>query len=55
MELGDRVVRLAAECGFDLAGFAAVDPVPDADRYRRWVADGMAGEMDYMTEAKRPL
>src|SRR5688500_17495828 len=48
-----KVIQWAAECGFDLVGVAAANPVPDADRYQRWAAEGMAGEMGYMTEPKR--
>ena len=31
------VRRLAAECGFDLAGVAAADPLPDGQWYQDWV------------------
>src|SRR5580658_470480 len=51
MVLTGRIVRdLAALCGFDLAGIAAPDPVPDFDRFQHWVQRGLAGEMRYMTD-----
>jgi epoxyqueuosine reductase len=44
-------IRAAArECGFELAGIASALPHPDADRYRRWLAAGYAGEMGYLTD-----
>jgi epoxyqueuosine reductase len=44
------VRNLAAECGFDLAGVALPNPVPDFDRFRHWVNRGLAGEMRYLTD-----
>jgi len=41
---------LAHECGFELAGVALASPNTDVDRYRRWVASGMAGTMSYLTD-----
>jgi epoxyqueuosine reductase len=42
------VKRLAAECGFELAGVARAEPLPEFELYREWVAAGMAGEMRYL-------
>lgn len=38
----------ARDLGFDLVGIAPAEPSRHADALRRWLADGMAGEMDYM-------
>ena len=47
------VKRLAAECGFDLAGVARAVPLPsDADRYLNWVDRGLAGAMGYLTDRR---
>jgi len=51
----EQIKTLAHECGFELAGIAAAAPVPEADYYRRWVADGMAGEMHYLTDRRAGL
>jgi epoxyqueuosine reductase len=42
------VRELARECGFELAGVAAAEPLPDHDWYREWVDAGFAGEMSYL-------
>ena len=34
--------------GFDLAGITALGPVGTAPRFRQWLAEGMAGEMQYL-------
>jgi epoxyqueuosine reductase len=47
--------KLARECGFELAGIAAAIPVPEAAYYQRWVADGFAGEMQYLTDRRAGL
>jgi epoxyqueuosine reductase len=44
------IKALARECGFELAGVAAAEPAPDVDRFERWLANGMAGEMKYLTD-----
>jgi epoxyqueuosine reductase len=44
----ETVKRLAAECGFELAGIAPAEPSPDFARYQAWLAAGMAGEMAYL-------
>ena len=46
----ETVKTLAHECGFELAGVAAAEPVPDTDRFERWLTRGMAGEMKYLTD-----
>jgi len=42
------VKALAAECGFELAGVAAAEPLEDFARYQQWLARGMAGELSYL-------
>jgi epoxyqueuosine reductase len=42
--------ELARECGFELAGVAAAQPVADRAWYGEWVASGFAGEMRYLTD-----
>jgi len=47
------VKQLARECGFELAGIAAAEPIPgDFARYESWVAAGMAGKMGYLTDRR---
>src|SRR5271170_2616673 len=41
----------ALAAGFDTAGIATVDPTPNdlaAQRFADWIAQGRAGEMDYL-------
>jgi epoxyqueuosine reductase len=46
-----RVKALAQECGFELAGIAAAEPLGDAfARYQAWVTAGMAGKMSYLAD-----
>jgi len=48
-----QVKRLARECGFELAGVARAEPLPDASRrYLDWVDRGMAGAMGYLTDRR---
>jgi epoxyqueuosine reductase len=42
------VKRLARECGFELAGIAPAEPLPEALFYLDWVRRGNAGEMGYL-------
>jgi len=49
------VRRLAAECGFELAGVAEAVPVPESRYYRVWVAAGMAGEMGYLKDKRADM
>jgi epoxyqueuosine reductase len=44
------VKRLAAECGFELAGITPAAPTTDAPLLFEWIAAGMAGEMRYLTD-----
>jgi epoxyqueuosine reductase len=39
---------LARQCGFELAGVAPAEPLPERAWYREWVASGFAGEMRYL-------
>jgi epoxyqueuosine reductase len=48
----ETVKRIVRECGFELAGVAPADPPADFARYESWVADGMAGEMRYLTDRR---
>src|SRR5579864_815249 len=47
-----RVASLARECGFELAGVAPAFPADDRERYQRWVAAGLAGDMAYLTDRR---
>jgi epoxyqueuosine reductase len=49
------VKRIARECGFELAGVARADPAEDFGRLERWAADGMAGDMRYLTDRRKDL
>ena len=51
----ERLKKLAHECGFELAGICTAQPSPDNQRYREWVAQGMAGEMRYLTDHRAEL
>jgi epoxyqueuosine reductase len=51
----ETVQTIARECGFELAGVAPVDPEGDFARYENWVAQGMAGEMRYLTDRRAEL
>ncbi|MEJ7605005.1 MAG: tRNA epoxyqueuosine(34) reductase QueG, partial [Bryobacteraceae bacterium] len=41
--------------GFELAGIASTSPSADWNIYSDWVASGMAGEMDYLTDHRAQL
>ena len=43
-----RVKRLALDAGFDLAGVASAEPLPEALFYSEWLARGFQGEMRYL-------
>jgi len=49
LNLTDRVKSKALELGFDLIGIAPAGRAIHADAYTRWIEDGHAGEMAYMT------
>jgi epoxyqueuosine reductase len=49
---GAQVRALALECGFELAGVAAAEPLAEAAHYREWVEAGYAGEMGYLTDRR---
>jgi epoxyqueuosine reductase len=44
------VKRRARELGFDLVGIAAATPSPRRDYVRRWIDEGRAGSMEYLTQ-----
>jgi epoxyqueuosine reductase len=50
--LRDTVKRLAAACGFELAGVAPAEPLPEAAYYAEWARAGLAGEMRYLTDRR---
>jgi epoxyqueuosine reductase len=48
-----QIKSLARECGFELAGIARAEPLPDdSRRYLDWVGRGMAGAMGYLTDRR---
>jgi epoxyqueuosine reductase len=48
-----QIKRLARSCGFELAGIASAQPLPDdSQRYLDWVDRGMAGAMAYLTDRR---
>lgn len=49
------VKQLALDCGFELAGIAAADPLPEAAFFLEWARQGMAGEMTYLTGERAAL
>jgi epoxyqueuosine reductase len=51
----ETIKSIARECGFELAGIAPADPPEDFARYETWVANGMAGEMRYLTDRRAEL
>ena len=44
------VKRVAADCGFALAGIAPVGPYADHAKYMSWAERGLAGRMGYLTD-----
>jgi epoxyqueuosine reductase len=51
-----QIKTLARECGFELAGIACAEPLPDdSRRYLDWVERGMAGAMGYLTDRRANL
>jgi epoxyqueuosine reductase len=51
----DVVRRLAARCGFELAGVAKAVPLPEALFFQKWSSSGMAAEMSYLTGDRAAL
>jgi epoxyqueuosine reductase len=51
----EEVRRLALDCGFELAGIAAAERLPEAEWYAEWVHRGMAGDMRYLTDHRASL
>ena len=49
---GDSIRELARECGFELAGVAAAEPLPERAWYHEWAAAGFAGEMRYLADRR---
>ena len=54
MNLTQVIKEHALELGFDLVAIAAVGPSPDWERYRKWIAAGMGGEMHYLISHALP-
>ncbi len=46
--LNDRIIEAARAQGFVLVGFARLGKLPREAFYRDWLAEGRAGEMDYL-------
>ena len=42
--------ELARQCGFELAGVAPAEPLPERAWYHEWVASGFAGDMRYLAD-----
>ncbi len=49
----ERLKAQAYGVGFDLAGIAALGPMPTAPHYDEWLAAGYAGEMAFLTKRQR--
>ncbi|MDQ2773411.1 MAG: tRNA epoxyqueuosine(34) reductase QueG [Acidobacteriota bacterium] len=47
-----QITELAGECGFELAGVAPALPSADFARFEGWRAQGLAGEMTYLTDRR---
>jgi epoxyqueuosine reductase len=47
-EISTVVTQAATEAGFELAGVAPVDDVPELEYFPQWIAEGRAGEMKYL-------
>ncbi|MFT5197840.1 MAG: epoxyqueuosine reductase [Planctomycetota bacterium] len=48
MEVDRRVLEMAQEAGFDLAGLTPLAPPEDAPHFETWLAAGRHGSMDYL-------
>jgi epoxyqueuosine reductase len=51
----NEVRALARYCGFELAGVAKAEPVPEREWYTEWVSAGFAGEMRYLADRRADL
>jgi epoxyqueuosine reductase len=54
LNAGD-IRELARQCGFELAGVARAEPVPESPWYQQWVAAGFAGEMRYLADRRAAM
>lgn len=48
----ERVLEIAHDLGFDLAGIAPWGPPPDAARFEAWLDEGRHGSMDYLERGR---
>lgn len=46
----ERIRQMARECGFELAGVCAAQPIADSIIYEDWAGRGLAGRMGYLTD-----
>jgi epoxyqueuosine reductase len=53
--LVETVTNIGRECGFELVGVASAGPIGDFSRYERWLENGNAGEMRYLTDHRAQL
>jgi epoxyqueuosine reductase len=53
--LTERILELAREEGFDLAGVAPLEPPRDASRFEAWLAAGHHGSMRYLARNKERI
>ena len=51
----ERVIAIAKECGFELAGVAAAAPAEDYARFEAWRTAGYAAELAYLTDRRGDL
>jgi epoxyqueuosine reductase len=42
------ILELSRACGFELAGVARAEPIPERAWYHQWVASGYSGKMSYL-------
>lgn len=50
-----RVLELARDAGFEIAGIVTVRPIADFARFQRWIEGGNAGAMGYLTDHRAGL
>ena len=51
----ERVIELAHEVGFDLAGLAPLEPPPDAGRFEAWLDAGHHAGLDYLARNRERI